>query len=85
MWKYRGEIIFATAILFAARAVIQPNVVHMLGSLIFISAHYLDRFFDTARAESKLIAKVASYEQEVADLKVLVGRVSLTMGIRKPQ
>jgi hypothetical protein len=82
VWKYRSAIIFAVALAFAARSLWFADFVSLGATLIFLSAHYVDRFFGADRFESKAVARVATLEEELKVMKSELGQIRLAAGIR---
>lgn len=85
MWKFRGEVIFTLALLFAVKAIIFPDVAAVCGVVLFLVAHYVDRFFDSERVESKIIKRVQAVEEDHKTLKQDISRLNLSVGIRAPK
>lgn len=78
----RGTIIFGAALAFAARTVLFADPISLLATLIFLSAHYVDRFFGVDRVESKAIARVEALESDLKTIKNDMSHMKLAAGIR---
>ena len=82
MWKYRGEIIFGLALVFALKAVIHPDIAAVCGMFLGFGLHYVDRFFSGERAEAKVINRMKAVEEELKLVKQEQGRLNMVGGIR---
>ena len=82
MWKYRGEIIFGLALVYALKSIIRPDLASVAGLILMLGAHYVDRYFSADRVERKIIARVAAIEEDAKNTKNDIARVSMSLGIR---
>lgn len=78
----RSLIIFGAALAFAIRTVARPDAVSLAATLIFLSAHYVDRFFSAERIDSKAMAKVAELEDTMKQMRSDMSAIKLGQGIR---
>lgn len=81
-WKFRGEIIFGAAACFAVKSLILPDFASVAGLILFLGAHYADRFFGSERVESKALARMTALESELKAVKQDISRLSMSVGIR---
>lgn len=82
MWRYRSETIFVLALAFALKSIVHPDTASVCGLVLFLGAHYVDRFFDKSRAESQVAHKFQAFEDEMKVFKQELSRISMTVGIR---
>lgn len=82
LWKFRNEVIFGLALAFAVKAIVHPDIASVAGLVLFLSAHYVDRFFSSERAEEKVVKRIADFEGEIKVIKDQVTRIALSVGIR---
>lgn len=81
-WQYRNEVIFGLSLIFALKSIVLPDIASVAGLILFLGAHYLDRFFSAERAEAKVISRMQAVEDELKVVKEGISRVSLSIGIR---
>lgn len=82
MWKYRSEFIFGAAFVFAVETAVRPSPTFLAATFLFLSAHYVDRFYGMERANKKVEEKLKDYEEELKGIKNDLTRIGLSMGIR---
>jgi len=82
MWKYRDSVLFGTSLLFAAVTVVTREMVPLLATALFLSGHYLDRFFGVDKVDSKALGRVAVMEADFKALKDEISTIKLAAGIR---
>ena len=82
MWKYRSALIFTAAIGFAAETAVFRSPISLIAMVTFLTCHYLDRFFGSERVESKALAQIKAYEDELKAVKNDISRLMMSVGIR---
>lgn len=79
---HRGYVIFGAALVFACRTAWFADPVSFLATMLFLAAHYADRFFGSERFESKSLARLTAAEDELKSLKNEMSQIKMLSGIR---
>lgn len=90
MFKYKNEIIFGLAIVFALKAVATSDWIAAGLSVVFFAAHHIERFWSAESVEAKLSKKVCDVEEalrisisEISNIKLAGGLTNRTFGQRQ--